>query len=255
MRARITFVAVVAAISTMLMPAQASTLRPGGRVVASAQSAPVLRYTFDNDANGTVKDASPPALNATLVNADPTTAYTAGLPGWGRALTLVGAQHQYVAVPEDDVLDVNRYTLSAFIRYTGVENDETNGRWEVLEKAGAYWINIRTNGRVRVGGFFGSCTGNAHWKYLDSNKAVPKNTWTQIASTYNGSRLTVWIDGKRAGSKAVSGTTCSNDEPLAIGAKNAPAKGLLEAFWDGRLDEVRLYDHALSAKGIAALAP
>jgi hypothetical protein len=202
-----------------------------------------------------VKDASPPALNGTLVNADPTTAYAPSVRGWGRALKLVGSQHQYVAVPERDVLDVNQYTLAALIRYTGVENDETLGRWEVLEKAGAYWMNIRTNGLVRVGGYFGACTGHTHWKFLDSTVAVPIKTWTHVASTYNGARLTVWINGKLAGSRAVTGTTCSNNEPLAIGAKNAPAKGLLEAFWDGRLDDVRIYNRALSARGIGQLLP
>ncbi|MFL6069722.1 MAG: LamG-like jellyroll fold domain-containing protein [Actinomycetes bacterium] len=45
-----------------------------------------------------------------------------------------------------------------------------------------------------------------------------------------------------------------NNEPLAIGAKNAPSKGILEAFWDGQLDEVRIYSRALGASGIARLA-
>jgi hypothetical protein len=66
--------------------------------------------------------------------------------------------------------------------------------------------------------------------------------------------VAIFINGRAAGSLAVTGATCSNDEPLAVGAKNAPAKSILEAFWDGRLDDVRLYDVALSATRIAALA-
>ena len=133
-----------------------------------------------------------------------------------------------------------------------MENDRTLGRWEVLEKANAYWINIRTNGRVRVGGFFGGCT-SAAWKYLDSNAAIPKNTWTP--STYNGSTLTVWINGVRAGSRAITGSTCRNNHPLVVGAKNHPAAGALEAFWDGQLDDIRLYRRALSATEIRGLLP
>jgi hypothetical protein len=220
-----------------------------------AATALVLRYTFNNDANGVVRDASANALHGTLVNADPATAYVAGVSGQGLALSLVGAQHQYVDVPRSNVLDVNRFTLTALVRYTGVQNDATEGRWEILEKAGAYWINLRTNGRIRVGGFFGSCTASGAWKFLDSTRTIAKNTWTHVAGRYNGTTLTIWIDGTRAGSMAVSGTTCSNDEPLAVGAKNAPAKGLLEAFWDGQLDEVRVYSRPLSATEIAALVP
>jgi hypothetical protein len=75
-----------------------------------------------------------------------------------------------------------------------------------------------------------------------------------VAARYSGTRLAVYINGTAAGSMAVSGTTCANDEPLAIGAKSAPAKGILEAFWDGRLDDVRIYNTALSTTRIAALA-
>ena len=143
--------------------------------------------------------------------------------------------------------------LAAWVRYTGVENDQTLDRWEVLEKAGAYWMNIRTDGRVRVGGFYGGCL-NPNWKYFDSPNPIPVNTWTHLASTYNGSQLTIWVNGVKVASRAITGTTCSNNEPLAVGAKNAPAKGLLEAFMDGNLDDVRIYNRPLSAAEIAGLA-
>ena len=224
-------------------------------VVPRAATELVLNYNFDSDQRGVVRDSSASALHGTLINAASTTAYTPSVAGRGMALKLVGVEHQFVDVPQSDLLDVNVYTLAALVRYTGVQNDRTFGRWEVLEKAGAYWLNIRTNGRVRVGGFYGSCNGGAAWQYLDSSRPITINTWTHVASTYNGSRLTVWINGQRAGSKAVSGATCSNDEPLAIGAKNAPAKGLLEAFYDGSLDDVRIYGRALGATRIRALVP
>ena len=255
MRARILIISALLVGSALLIGMTPATANHQGRGPARAPVALVLRYSFDNDQNGVVRDASPSGLHGALVNADPATAYGPSVPGRGRALTLVGAQHQYVDVPEADALDVNRFTLAALVRYTGVENDATFGRWEVLEKAGAYWMNVRTNGRVRVGGFFGSCAGGSAWKYLDSTGAIPTNTWIHLAATYTGSTLTVWIDGKRAGSRAIIGTTCSNDEPLAVGAKDAPAKGLLEAFWDGRLDDVRVYNRALAAGEIARLVP
>ena len=214
----------------------------------------VLNYRFDNDAGVVARDSSANAIHASYVNTTAADARSPGLPGRSWAITLVGADQQYLAVPERNALDVDRFTAAALVSYTGVENDHTLGRWEVLEKAGAYWINIRTDGHVRVGGFFGGCT-SAAWKYLDSNVAVPTNTWTHVASTYNGSRLTVWINGAQAGSKAVTGSTCRNNRPLAVGAKNYPGAGLLEAFWDGQLDDVRLYRRALSASEIRGLLP
>jgi hypothetical protein len=226
----------------------------GAASAAPTTSGLVLNYGFDNDAGTVARDSSPNAIHGTYVGTTAEAAKSPGVPGRGSAITLVGAQHQYVAVPERNALDVDRFTVAALIRYTGVENDKTLGRWEVVEKAGAYWINVRTDGHVRVGGFFGGCT-SAAWKYLDSNVVLPTNTWTHVASTYNGSTLTVWVNGSRAGSRAVTGRTCSNNRPLAVGAKNYPGEGILEAFWDGQLDDIRIYRRALSAAEIRGLLP
>ncbi len=234
--------------------AVAGTQSAAQLAVAPTTSGLVLNYGFDSDTGVSARDSSVNAIHGTYVNTTAAAARSTSVPGRGSAIRLVGANHQYVAVPERNALDVDRYTLAALVRYTGVQNDQTLGRWEVFEKADAYWVNIRTNGKVRVGGFFGTCSSSG-WKYLDSNVSVPLNTWTHVASTYDGSTLTVWINGKRAGSRAVTGRTCSNNHPLAIGAKNYPAKGLLEAFWDGQLDDIRIYRRALSATEIAGLLP
>jgi hypothetical protein len=255
MRARIIVVAAAFGI------AAASAVAPVPRAAqptADAAVSPniVLFYKFNTHQGASVTDSSNAHVNGTLVNvANPDAAYVTGLTGYGKALSLVAAQRQFVDVPQMPSLDVNRFTLAALVRYTGTQTPETLDRWEVLEKAGAYWLNIRTNGHVRAGGFFGGCANSAFWKFFDSTGTVPTNTWTHVASTYNGSKLTIYIDGVASGSLNVTGTTCSNDEPLAVGAKNAPAKGLLEAFWDGQLDDVRVYNKALTATQIANLAP
>ena len=257
-RSAVTRIAVGLAVA---VPVLASPLATGSPSVSAtlAAAAPtttglVLNYGFDNDSGVVARDSSTNAINATYVNTTAEAARSAGVPGRSWAIRLVGSQHQYLAVPERNALDVDRFTVAAQVNYTGVQNDQTLGRWEVVEKAGAYWINVRTDGHVRVGGFFGGCT-NPSWKFLDSNVTIPTNTWTHVASTYNGSTLTVWINGARAGSMAVTGRTCSNNRPLAVGAKNYPAAGLLEAFWDGQLDDIRIYRRALSAAEIRGLLP
>jgi hypothetical protein len=204
--------------------------------------------------NGVVVNDPPnTSLDGHVAAAAGTPSLVTSLSGYGKAVRLTGTNHQYVDVPVVPALEVDRYTLSAWVRYTGVQNDKTLERWEVLEKAGAYWMNIRTNGLVRVGGFYGGCT-NPSWQNFDSTRAVPRNTWHHLATTYDGARLRVFIDGRAAGSKAITGQTCASGQPLAVGAKNAPAKGLLEAFFDGRMDDVRIYNRALSATEIGQLA-
>jgi concanavalin A-like lectin/glucanase superfamily protein len=229
-----------------------------GPLAGPAAAAPttrglVLYYGFDGDTGTTVRDSSVSRINGTYVNTTAAAARSAGPPGKSLAARFVGTSKQYVSVPERNALDVDRFTLAAFVNYTGVQNPQTGGRWEVFEKANAYWINIRTDGHVRVGGFFGGCL-NPNWQYLDSTTTIPTNTWTHVAATYNGSTLTVWINGQRAGNRSITGThTCSNNRRLAIAAKNDPDQGLLEAFQDGQLDEVRIYNRVLSATEMQGL--
>jgi hypothetical protein len=255
MRKHVLVVAAAGALAVGLAVAPSPrSLVPGAHAAVSPNI--VLFYKFDTHQGASVTDSSASHLNGTLVNvANPAAAYVTGRSGYKTALSLAAPQHQYVDVPQGPSLDVNRFTLAALVKYTGSQTPETLDRWEVLEKAGAYWLNIRTDGHVRAGGFFGGCANNRFWKYFDSTGTVRANTWTHVAATYNGSKLTIYIDGVASGSMNVTGTTCSNDEPLAVGAKNAPAKGLLEAFWDGQLDDVRVYNKALTATQVANLAP
>jgi hypothetical protein len=226
---------------------------PGAATGATAPQ-PVLSYTFERLDGGVVPDVSGHGLDGRLVATVDADTLLPSLTGHGLALHLTGAQHEYVDVPQLPVLDVDRYTLSAWVRPSGVQNDATNDRWEVLEKAGAYWVNVRTDRHVRVGGFYGGCSGPGVWQYLDSTAVLPLKKWRHVAATYDGSVLKVYVGGVLSGSKRVTGRTCVSGEPLAVGAKNNPTKGLLEAFWDGRLDDVRIYAQALTATQVKALA-
>ena len=232
----------------------AALTAPASAGRANAETGPVLSYTFEQLSAGTVPDVSGHGLDGRLIATVGSRTLLPSLTGHGKALHLVGTRHEYVDVPLLPVLDVDRYTLAAWVRYTGVQNDATNERWEVLEKAGAYWLNVRTTGQVRVGGFYGGCSGPGVWQYLDTPNRLPVNTWRHVAATYDGSRLSVYVGGVLAASRPVTGRTCVSGEPLAVGAKNNPTKGLLEAFWDGRLDDVRIYDHALTAAEVRTLA-
>lgn len=155
---------------------------------------------------------------------------------------LHGDDHQYVGLPQSTVLDVVAYTITAWVRYSGLESDLTRGRWEVMEKAASYWVNVRTEGHVRVGGFYAGCSGPGVWQYLDSPATIRSGRWTHLAASYDGAMLRLYVDGPLVASKPVTGSACVSGQPLAVGAKNIASTGVLEAFWDGRLDEVSIYD-------------
>jgi hypothetical protein len=215
---------------------------------ADVTSGLVLGYGFERLSQGRVVDSSPSLLDGTRHGSPKLPGQVAGLAGHGKALSFDSAQQQFVDAGDSAPLDVNRFTLAAWVRYLPKVHDD---RWEVLEKAGAYWMNIRTDTRrLRVGGFFGGCVQNRYWIYLDSVRTIPAYTWVHVAGTYDGSALRIYVNGVLDASRPVTGTTCANSEPLAVGAKNRTVTGVTEAYFDGRLDDVRVYGRALSAAEI-----
>jgi hypothetical protein len=117
-------------------------------------------------------------------------------------------------VPDADPLDVNHYTLAAWVRYL----PDDQARQEVLEKAGSYWMNIRLDtGQLRAGGFYGGCVTSPlrkTWWFLDSTAVIAPDTWTHVASTYDGQYLRVYVNGEPSGQllvpSAALGPVCRN---------------------------------------------
>ena len=72
------------------------------------------------------------------------------------------------------------------------------------------------------------------------------NTWIHLVQTWDGRRLELWIDGERRDSTSAVGALALGDSPVRIG-------------WDqyylfqGDIDEVRIYDRALSDDEVRGL--
>ena len=84
-----------------------------------------------------------------------------------------------------------------------------------------------------------------------STGGIPENIWTYLTVTYDGSAVTVWLNGEYENSMSASGTLLlgGNTYPLYIG-KNE----IWGEHYTGRLDDVCIYDYALLESEIAYLA-
>ena len=80
---------------------------------------------------------------------------------------------------------------------------------------------------------------------LYGSTPLPTNTWSHIAVTYNGTNLCLYVNGSLVSSQTQSGAPTPSSIPLTIGSD-----GLLQAFWSGTIDEVRIYNLAVSAAQI-----
>lgn len=101
------------------------------------------------------------------------------------------------------------------------------------------------NGGPWVGGW----TGNGTVETVRSNDSSYANKWTLFGLCKSGSDLSLILDGEIV---ATENTTTTNHNAncteLTIGATDTGA-----AEWPGSIDEVRIYDYALSEEQILAL--
>ena len=83
---------------------------------------------------------------------------------------------------------------------------------------------------------------------------VPQNQWTHLAGTYDGAKIRVYINGAFDGELDYAGGIFPSDTELGIGGVvgGAPPGQLLSPFV-GKIDEVSLYNRALSGAEIQAI--
>jgi Ca2+-binding RTX toxin-like protein len=222
-----------------------------------ASATKVLEYLFDDPSAVTAIDTSGNNLHGVFMGSSIHVA--SSLPGHGNGVVLNGVD-DFINVGDHDILDFSAsYTLMAWINY----RPTVEFRAELMEKGGAYWLNVRLNQRdgsddtrqARAGGFFDPCSGvqsTYHFR-VDSPAPIPENTWTHLASTYDGTSLRIYVNGQLVNTLSVQRSVCLNDNPLAIGAKYVPAQDENLNFVNGMLDDVRVFDNALSVTRIREL--
>jgi hypothetical protein len=82
-----------------------------------------------------------------------------------------------------------------------------------------------------------------------SNATLPLNTWTHVAGTYDGATSTLYFNGTQVGSTAFSGTVDpSPNAGLQIGRNIVTG-----ALFDGLIDEVEVFNRALSQLEVQAI--
>ena len=87
---------------------------------------------------------------------------------------------------------------------------------------------------------------------VDSTTSYPTdgNTWVHVAGTYDGTTVRLYYNGVSENPEAASFSLLANAYPLSIGVNG----DLTQYFFGGAIDDVRVYNRALSAAEIAALA-
>jgi len=164
----------------------------------------------------------------------------------GNALEFDGVD-DYVTIPDADVLDIGGgnapYTLEAWVNpRPGGSGGVILGKWQSGAGLASYTI------RVLDDGDFHSYRNYSPYG-IRSESAIPFGQYSHIAVSYDGSTLRTFINGVETNSLAYPNPLETNGLPLTIGAY-LDASGNPMQFFDGEIDEVRLWNVARTQKEI-----
>lgn len=147
-------------------------------------------------------------------------------------------------------------TVMAWVRW-GIDPG-TGNNWANLVTSnengdtGQFWLqHINSNGRHQ----FAVQTG-AGRVVVNSTVPTVQDQWQHVAGVYDGSALRIYVDGALAGSSTHSGVirAFNANTELNLGRWKAAGNSTAETrYFEGDLDEVRIYDTALSAGDIMTL--
>jgi len=91
------------------------------------------------------------------------------------------------------------------------------------------------------------------WKeVLSPTNALTLNTWTHVAGSYDGQTLRLYVNGVEVNTNSFQGSIVSSPNyPLTIGKLSDPNQ-FASRFFDGFIDEVRIWHRALPASELLA---
>jgi aerobic-type carbon monoxide dehydrogenase small subunit (CoxS/CutS family) len=197
----------------------------------------VAAYGFDETAGTTTSDLSGNNNNGTFGSG--VTRTTQGK--FGGALVFDGTN--FVTIPDAVSLNLTTgMTLEAWV-YPTVTPTGWRG---IIIKEGipqfSYFLYANTGGNnqavmVNIGGEQIALGGSA----------APVNTWTHLAGTYDGLTLRLYANGVQVAAQPLSGQIGIFSGPFRIGGNS-----VLGEYFQGRIDEVRIYDRALTQAEIQA---
>jgi glucose/arabinose dehydrogenase len=205
---------------------------------ARAANGLVAAYGFSEGTGTAIADASGTGNNGTVSG---TTWSTAGK--YGAALSFNGTSSS-VTVPDSNSLDLSTgLTLEAWVNPTALNGGVGGWRTMVFKQtsggmAYAVYANndgARPAGHVNIGGE----------KKAIGTAQLPLNTWSHVATTYDGATQKLYVNGTQVASRAQTGAIPASTGPFRIGGNS-----IWGEWFAGLIDEVRVYNRALTAAEI-----
>lgn len=209
----------------------------------SMQKGLVGYWTFDgqntNWAKGITYDRSGFGSNGTLISMSTSTTPTTGK--LGQALKFDGI-NDYIDLGDPLAIRPgvgigSAITMSAWIKMNTNGNNQT-----IISKNDSGFPNNETQLRYQAGTGVNCIIGGNSTNF---SIILSANVWYNVACVYDGANYMAYVDGREIGRTAKTGAIADDaGVNWTIGARTATSPAI---FMNGSLDDVRIYNRALSA--------
>ena len=162
----------------------------------------------------------------------------------GNAAAGFNGSSQYGQVPYDAALNGSQFSVEAWVKLAG--------------GAGTY-RSVVTSRTGSFGGYILYASSADTWQFwlgsgslwrVVSGPAVTLNAWTHLVATFDGATAKLYVNGVLAGSSTGAAFAANTTAPLRFAAGRS--EGVASYFLPGSLDELAVYNSALSAARVQA---
>ena len=225
-----------AATHQITAPATATTYRATYAAQSGGPAGLVGAWSFDEPSGPTVADASGRGNPGTISGA------TRNASGrFGGALAFDGV-NDMVTVSDAASLDLTTgMTLEAWVNPSAL-----GSAWRTAmlkEGGGLSYALYAHDGAGHSAGYIDQGTD----RDVVSPAALPLNAWSHLAMSYDGTTMRLYVNGAQVATRAQTGAIVASTGPLRFGGNSVWGE-----WFAGRLDELRVYNRALTAAEVAA---
>jgi Concanavalin A-like lectin/glucanases superfamily len=206
----------------------------------------VAYWSFDSAVGNTFYDVTGHGYDASWTGTGVSRA-----PGVvGQALRCTGTGYELTVANSRDSFALAAVTVEAWYNTdTAMSAYILDYQWVASGVYNGWGLYIRDDGLLELGA---SNNGRYAWLAAVSTTPINPGRWYHVAGSYDGSSFKVYVNGNLEGTAPYVGGI---GYPVAANARIACQtlqSGLVRLFDRGRIDELKLYNYALSADSIKA---
>jgi len=167
-----------------------------------------------------------------------------GVPGTrGTAMSFDGVD-DFVRVPHSASLNITgAITIGAWIRRNVIDRRDDI----IFKTTGGYNVNIQANVNLNSVVFQAQDSGGTWRHAVSSPNAVVSTEWHHVAVSYERPTVRFYVNGQPWGTGVRDFDMRATSDELRIGLLSTPL------FYSGLIDDVRIYNRALTASEIQTL--